>query len=112
MTRWGAEVGDADKEPLVEYLSNHYGPRPLTTASPVAMPAQAAVDHGAELFKAKCLVCHGPELVEQQRLARAGWVREVEKMTRWGAEVSDADKDHLADFLFKNYGPRKLMAKS
>ena len=29
MVRWGAKVNDAEKEPLVDYLANSYGPRPF-----------------------------------------------------------------------------------
>ena len=54
---------------------------------------------GEGVFTRACLSCHGADLVEAQRLTRAGWVREVEKMMRWGAAVGDADKDPLVDYL-------------
>jgi hypothetical protein len=39
-------------------------------------------------------------MVDQQKISRAAWVREVEKMMRWGAAVGDSEKDPLVDFLF------------
>jgi hypothetical protein len=45
-------------------------------------------------------------LIAQQRLTRAGWVREVEKMIRWGAPVNEAEKSVLVDFLADRYPVR------
>jgi hypothetical protein len=47
-------------------------------------------------------------LTEQQRLSRTGWTREVEKMMRWGAIVSDDEKEPLVSYLFKTWGTRPL----
>jgi DMSO/TMAO reductase YedYZ molybdopterin-dependent catalytic subunit len=69
-------------------------------------PILATDDPGNAIFKNKCLTCHEADMTEQQRLSRAGWVREVDKMIRWGTNVSPAEKDSLVEFLFKNFGPR------
>lgn len=102
MVRWGAAVSDAEKEAMADYFAAHFGPQPAAGLQAVATNA----DRGSEIFKTKCLVCHESDLTEQQRLTRAGWVREVEKMIRWGAAVSDAEKEVLADYLSQNFGPR------
>jgi len=104
MIRWGAAVSDAEKEEMADYLAANFGLRPA--------PAQPALsdERGLEIFKNKCTVCHETDLTEQQRLTRAGWVREVEKMIRWGAAVSDVEKDPLVDYLAKHFGPRKESA--
>src|SRR5215813_10720084 len=65
---------------------------------------------GAELARDKCLNCHEADLIVSQRLSRQGWTREVEKMIRWGATVSDAEKEILIDYLSSNFGPRPLAA--
>ena len=53
-----------------------------------------------ERMEAACTgSCHGPSLIAQQRLDRAGWAREVEKMIAWGAEVPAAEKESLIDYL-------------
>jgi sulfite oxidase len=59
-----------------------------------------------EIVSRACLTCHERDLIAQQRLTRAGWTREVEKMIRWGAPVSDAEKTALIDFLTGRYPVR------
>ena len=100
MIRWGAVVNDAEKEVLVDYFAARFAPRRATQA------ATAGDVRGKEIFENQCLLCHEADLTEQQRLSRQGWTREVEKMVRWGATVTDAEKEPLVDYLFKNYGPR------
>jgi len=100
MIRWGAVVTDAEKEVLVDYFAAHFAPRRATQS------ATAGDDRGKEIFENQCLLCHEADLTEQQRLSRPGWTREVEKMVRWGATVTDAEKEPLVDYLFKNFGPR------
>jgi mono/diheme cytochrome c family protein len=99
MVRWGATVDATDKDPLIDYLTRHFGP------APVPSHEAAGISAGEAVFQRSCLSCHGRDLVEQQRLARPAWVREVDKMIRWGATVPDADKDALVDFLTARHGP-------
>jgi len=53
-----------------------------------------------------CLICHDRDLIAQQRLTRAGWGREVDKMIRWGAPVTDPEKQRLVEFLADRYPVR------
>jgi len=52
-----------------------------------------------------CLSCHEARIIVQQRLSKAAWTREVDKMTKWGAEVDPKDRDSLIDYLSMNFGP-------
>lgn len=104
MVRWGASVNDAEKAILVDYFSEHFAPRKATTVA-------ANADRGKQTFENKCLTCHEVDLIEQQRLGKPGWTREVEKMVRWGATVTDAEKEPLVEYLVKHYGPRPLVPK-
>ena len=52
-----------------------------------------------------CLACHGARIIVQQRLSKAAWGKEVDKMTKWGAEVDPKDRDALIDYLSANFGP-------
>jgi cytochrome c5 len=104
MVRWGAVVSDAEKAILVDYFAAHFAPRRVAVTN-VAMTSEA---RGKEIFENQCLICHEADLTAQQRLSRQGWTREVEKMIRWGATVTDAEKEPLVDYLFKNFGPRPL----
>jgi len=54
-----------------------------------------------------CLECHGARIILQQRLSKAAWTKEVDKMTKWGALVDPADRDALIDYLSTNFSPDK-----
>lgn len=97
MIRWGADLSEAEKKEIIDYLASHFGPGARSRD-------QSGEARGLTIFEAKCFTCHEADLVEQQRLTRAGWVREVDKMIRWGADVSDSDKDSLVDYLSRRYG--------
>src|SRR5215831_7782716 len=60
---------------------------------------------GVELARDKCVVCHEADVIVAQRLSRQGWTREVEKMIRWGAQVSDAEKEILVDYFAARFKP-------
>ncbi len=101
MIRWGAIATESEKETLIDYFASRFRP-------PSAAPPAAGEGRGRQIFKERCLLCHESDLTEQQRLSRQGWTREVEKMIRWGAVVSDAEKEALVDYLFGDFGPRPL----
>jgi mono/diheme cytochrome c family protein len=56
---------------------------------------------------AACMECHGARIILQQRLSKAAWGKEVDKMTKWGATVDPADRDALIDYLSGNFSPDK-----
>ena len=110
MVRWGAEVKDADKDHLIEYLAATYPQRAFSKeppAAPAPVADAAVVARGKTLFEGKCLACHGDDLAKQQRLSKTGWTKEVEKMVRWGAEVSDEEKPALVEYLLSQNNSAK-----
>jgi hypothetical protein len=48
-----------------------------------------------------CLVCHNDDVIRQQRLTRAQWNAEINKMTGWGARLDDSARNTLLDYLDK-----------
>jgi hypothetical protein len=54
-----------------------------------------------------CTECHEARIIVQQRLSKAAWTKEVDKMTKWGALVDPADRDALIDYLSANFNPDK-----
>jgi hypothetical protein len=54
-----------------------------------------------------CLECHEARIILQQRLSKAAWTKEVDKMVKWGAVVDPADRDALIDYLSSNFSPDK-----
>jgi hypothetical protein len=77
-------------------------------SQPAAKPAE---DLPAGAMKAKataaCLGCHEARIIVQQRLTKAAWTKEVDKMVKWGAVVDSNDHDALVDYLSTNFSPDK-----
>jgi hypothetical protein len=73
--------------------------------------ASATADLPAGAMQAKattaCLECHEARIILQQRLSKAAWAKEVDKMTKWGAVVDPGDRDALIDYLSANFNPDK-----
>jgi hypothetical protein len=54
-----------------------------------------------------CTECHDAHIILQQRLNRATWSKEVDKMIKWGAVVDPKDRDALVDYLSANFSADK-----
>jgi hypothetical protein len=54
-----------------------------------------------------CTECHEARIIVQQRLSKAAWTKEVDKMIKWGAVVDAQDRDALIDYLSSNFGADK-----
>lgn len=52
-----------------------------------------------------CTECHEARIIVQQRLSKAAWTKEVDKMVKWGALVEANDRDALIEYLSGNFGP-------
>lgn len=67
------------------------------------LPPGAAKDAA----ESACLGCHEARIIVQQRLNKAAWTKEVDKMTKWGAPVEAKDRDALIDYLSTNFNPER-----
>jgi cytochrome c5 len=101
MVRWGSQVTPEERDTLQPYLAMHFGPKPATSHAAASSP-----DAGEGTYKRACLVCHDADIIQQQKLSKTGWTRSVEKMMRWGASLTEADKEPLVDYLASKYPPR------
>jgi hypothetical protein len=52
----------------------------------------------------ECTVCHETRIILQQRLSKAAWTKEVDKMVKWGAAVDPQDRDAFINYLSDNFG--------
>jgi hypothetical protein len=78
----------------------------ILLASITALAAdQATLDKGKAEEKRSCTPCHGLRIIQTQRLPRAAWERELDKMVRWGATIKD--REPLMDYLVANFGDDK-----
>ena len=66
---------------------------------------QATIDKGQKEEQRACLPCHGLRLIHTNRLSRAGWNKELDKMAGWGAKYTD--RDALLEYLVATYGDDK-----
>ena len=76
---------------------------PCFSAEPAGLPA------GDMQNKARtaCTSCHEASIIVQQRLNKAAWTKEVDKMVKWGAILNPADRDALIEYLSSNFPVEK-----
>jgi mono/diheme cytochrome c family protein len=55
-----------------------------------------------------CVQCHSLRLIHSQRLSKAAWSKELDKMAGWGAPIRD--RQLLLDYLGEQYSDAKPMA--
>ena len=83
----------------------------LCAASALLAQAAANPELPAGPMQAKattaCTECHEARIIIQQRLSKAAWTKEVDKMTKWGALIDPQDRDPLIDYLSANFGVDK-----
>ena len=66
---------------------------------------QATIDRGRKEEQRTCLPCHSLRLIHSQRLSRAAWTKELDKMAGWGTKYQD--RDALLEYLVATYGDDK-----
>ena len=76
-------------------------------AGAASLNEQLPAGRAQEAAANACLSCHEARIIVQQRLSKAAWAREVDKMTKWGAEVDPKDHDALIDYFSANFGPEQ-----
>ena len=83
----------------------------LTAPGLQAQSAVAAPELPAGAMQAKattaCTECHESRIILQQRLSKAAWTKEVDKMVKWGAVVDPKDRDALIEYLSTNFGTER-----
>jgi hypothetical protein len=77
----------------------------LTIAGMAWAADQATLDKGQKEEQRTCLPCHSLRLIHSQRLSRAAWNRELDKMAGWGTKYTE--RDALLEYLVANYGDDK-----
>jgi hypothetical protein len=69
----------------------------------------AVLERGQKEEARTCVPCHSLRLIHSQRLSRAGWTKELDKMAGWGTKYTD--RDALLEYLVANYGDDKPLPK-
>jgi sulfite oxidase len=83
------------------YLWNVAQPITITISAQAPAAAGAATQEAAhpEGYQAACLGCHDEHMMQQQRLNRAQWDREINKMTGWAAPLKPQDREAVLNYL-------------
>ena len=69
---------------------------------------QATLDRGLKEEQRQCVACHSLRIIHSQRLSRAAWTRELDKMAGWGTKYTD--REALLEYLVANFGDDKAMS--
>ena len=69
---------------------------------------QATLDRGRKEESRSCVACHSLRIIHSQRLSKATWNKELDKMAGWGSKIED--RDALLEYLVANYGDDKPAA--
>lgn len=99
MIRWGTAIEPADREPLIGYFTEHFGPQ-----ADVVAPARLAEGPAAAEVQSACLGCHDAERIVATPRDRRAWARLVAQMERFGAPVTDR-REAILDYLGRYYAP-------
>ena len=84
---------------------------PVCAAAALAFAADpATLDRGRKEEARACLPCHSLRLIHSQRLSRAVWNKEIDKMAAWGSQIGD--RDVLLEYLVAKFGEDKPPAPS
>jgi hypothetical protein len=115
-----ARDAGGDSQPLAQewnpsgYLWNvvsHAGVQVVEEVqSAPAAPAETSSASAPPQFKSACMVCHEDDVIRQQRLTRAQWDRELNKMAGWmpsDRQMSAADRETILNYVSATFGPRR-----
>ena len=81
-------------------------PPPQGSAAPAPPPVtDAAVADQMDLINAQCRICHSTQYLTQQRLPEAAWKKTIEKMRKFGAQLSDEQAAALVAYAARTWNP-------
>jgi cytochrome c5 len=78
----------------------------LVLASQAASAQQLPAGPGADVLKSRCVICHEADIITSQKLSTTGWTNSVNKMVRWGAQISQEERDVLIPYLAMHFAPK------
>jgi len=60
---------------------------------------------GEQLVKTKCVYCHNDDRIDKATYDQAGWEDVIDRMDAKGAQVNDAEKAVIAEYLANRSTP-------
>jgi cytochrome c5 len=77
----------------------------LLTASTIGAQ-QLPAGPGAAVLKSRCTICHETDIITQQKLSLAGWTNSINKMVRWGTQITAEEREVLQPYLAAHFSPK------
>jgi cytochrome c oxidase cbb3-type subunit III len=113
MERLGSGVGDGKrmKPSMRLYLfvavaaTTAWGVMAVAQEDDTFTPPPKITLRAEALILARCSLCHTPDLIYQQRLPEERWRATVDKMMRWGADLSAEEAAVVTEYLAVRYRP-------
>jgi len=99
MVGYGAPLDDKEVDVAVDYLGKYFGPE-KTGESPEEKTAKRFIE-------GICSSCHDSNFIKGTEGTKEEWLDIVNRMNGKGAGLSERDVELLAEYLAKNYGPKK-----
>lgn len=78
---------------------------PTQAPSEPASPTEAPAQDGAQLLDTRCSTCHSADTAKQAAKTADEWEQTVDRMIGKGAQLTEAEKTALVEYLAENYGP-------
>jgi len=75
-------------------------------ASQMVMSQTLPAGPGADVMKERCVICHEADIITSQKLSLTGWTRSVDKMVRWGSQITAAEREVLQPYLAMHFAPK------
>ena len=60
---------------------------------------------GADVLKSRCVICHEADIITSQKLSLTGWTNSVNKMVRWGSQITPQEREVLLPYLAAHFAP-------
>jgi len=77
----------------------------LCLGGSVSAQQQLPEGPGAAVLKSRCMVCHESDIITSQKLTLSGWTRSIDKMVRWGTQITAEEREVLQPYLAAHFGP-------
>lgn len=54
------------------------------------------------------MICHEADIITSQKLSLTGWTRSVDKMVRWGSQITPQEREVLQPYLAMHFAPKPV----
>src|SRR6186713_1899743 len=78
----------------------------LVLANAAVSAQQLPAGPGADVLKSRCVICHESDIITSQKLSLTGWTNSINKMVRWGSQITADERAVLQPYLAASFAPK------